>query len=117
MKTLHVVKWAALTFAFLCSAHVSAQSLRCNGDLAGVGDSKASVMQKCGKPALTDWYCKPVDALFLSPNVTGGVAIVNTLPCERVDDWTYLPGSGQFVTTFRFERSVVTSMVYGDRIN
>jgi hypothetical protein len=38
------------------------------------------------------------------------------MPCERVDEWTYNPGSGQFYTTLRFEQGKLISMKYGDRV-
>jgi hypothetical protein len=37
---------------------VDAESLRCNGDLAGIGDSKASVLYKCGQPFFVESYCR-----------------------------------------------------------
>lgn len=44
----------ALAATFATSAF--GQSLCCHGDLAGVGDSKASVLQKCRTPALPDGH-------------------------------------------------------------
>lgn len=117
MNSTIVVAYAIGALNLFCMAAAHAQSLRCNGDLAGVGDSKASVMNKCGKPALTDWYCKAVIPTLPQWGGTGAAPVVTTGPCERIDEWTYFPGSGQFVTTFRFEGSVVTAVKYGDRIN
>jgi hypothetical protein len=117
MKCAIVVACAVGVLNLLAPAQVHAQSLRCNGDLAGVGYTKASVMNKCGKPALTDWFCKPVAPIVQQSTIVGAAPNVYVPPCERVDDWTYFPGYGQFVTTFRFESGVVREMKYGDRIN
>jgi|WetSurSiteA1Bulk_404760.scaffolds.fasta_scaffold316634_1 hypothetical protein len=117
MKVTLVIACAVGALGLSCVTAVHAQSLRCNGDLAGVGDTKASLMNKCGKPALTDWYCKPVPQVWQQSGVPGGAPIPVAAPCERIDEWTYYPGYGQFVTTFRFESSVVREVRYGDRIN
>ncbi len=117
MKSASIVACAAGAIVLFGACAVQAQSLRCNGDLAGVGDTKASVMNKCGKPALTDWSCKSALQVWQLPATAGGAAIPVATPCERIDEWTYYPGSGQFVTTFRFENGVVTAIKYGDRIN
>jgi hypothetical protein len=37
--------------------------------------------------------------------------------CETVDEWTYNPGYGQFMTTLRFESSRLVTISYGDRVN
>ncbi len=37
-----------------------ADSLRCSGGFADVGDSRLSVLYKCGEPTLADSYCSPV---------------------------------------------------------
>jgi hypothetical protein len=117
MNSVVVVACAAGAIFLSCATASHAQSLRCNGDLAGPGDTKGSVMNKCGKPALTDYFCKPMPQVWQQPGVNGAVPIVNNGVCERIDEWTYYPGSGQFVTTFRFENGVVTGIRYGDRIN
>ncbi|GAB3257118.1 DUF2845 domain-containing protein [Chitinimonas naiadis] len=76
-----------------------AEFLRCNGDLAGIGDNKAAVTMKCGEPVAKDSFCKPGEGA-----------------CQRVDEWTYNPGPGQFLTILRFENGVLVSIRYGDRI-
>jgi hypothetical protein len=93
----------------------SAQSLRCKNDLASVGDSRASVLLKCGEPVLKDSFCKPV-ATQPTPAPAPGGTTINVVPCETVDEWTYKPGYGQFVTTLRFEEGTLRAIKYGDRI-
>jgi hypothetical protein len=54
-----------LAAALLCTT-VHAESLRCNGDLAQVGDAKASVLQKCGTPVFVESFCKPVNQAVMT---------------------------------------------------
>lgn len=91
---------AALVCLASLPAAAGAQSHRCGNDLANVGDSKASVFDKCGEPYFKDTFCKD------GPSYA----------CERVDEWTYKPGYGQFLTTLRFERGQLVSIRYGERI-
>ena len=50
---------ATLTLGLLLSFGASAESLRCKGDFAEIGDSKGTVLQKCGEPMLKDNFCRP----------------------------------------------------------
>lgn len=100
----------------VATINVQAGSLRCNGDLAQVGDTKGSVMAKCGEPMLKDSFCKPVEASTTVPGADGKGTVVNVTPCETVDEWTCNPGSGQFYTTLRFESGTLKSMKYGARV-
>jgi hypothetical protein len=105
----------------LCAAAASfcttihAESLRCNGDLAQIGDSKASVLQKCGEPFFAESFCMRADQLFQSHASRN--ATTEYLPwCERVDEWSYNPGSGQFITILRFHAGALIFIRYGDRV-
>lgn len=115
MSTFIRFSTLAPTLALLLAIPVQAQSMRCKNDLANVGDNKASVLQKCGEPVQQDSFCKPVEK---TPGGTAanGSTIVNVSPCEKVDEWTYNPGRGQFMTTLRFESGKLTSITYGDRV-
>ncbi len=95
------------------------QTMRCKNDLAQVGDGKAAVLQKCGEPVARDSFCKPVEQQRApaAPNVPPASVTVNVLACEQVDEWTYNPGRGQFMTTLRFESGTLRSLKYGDRVN
>jgi hypothetical protein len=92
-----------------------AQSLRCKAETIGVGESRAGVLQKCGQPVTKDSFCKPVDP-STAPVAAPGATVVNVVPCEKVDEWTYNPGYGQFMTTLRVEAGKVTAITYGDRV-
>jgi hypothetical protein len=102
-----------VTLAFCAAANAG---LRCNGDIADIGDSKASVLRKCGAPFFAQTFCIPlryVDLDFVPPSDAAAAVI---LGCFPVDEWSYNPGSGQFVTTMHFEAGRLTSIRYGDRI-
>ena len=115
MNALTLPSCAAVVACALFSAGAAAQSLRCKTDLVNLGDSRATALQKCGEPAVKDSFCKPVQAQA-QPTATPGSTVVNVVPCENVDEWTYNPGYGQFMTTLRFEAGKLVSIRYGDRI-
>lgn len=93
---------ASPVFASPAQAGGDATAFRCGTDLLKLGEVKFSAVQKCGEPAAKDSFCK-----------AGPVPTSTT--CETVDEWTYNPGYGQFVTTLRFESGRLVSIVYGGR--
>jgi len=83
---------------------VAAEGMRCNNHLINTGDTKAAVLQKCGDPMLKDEYCRTA-------------AISQTaVECEKIETWTYNPGSGKFLTTLKFSRGKIISIEYGERV-
>jgi hypothetical protein len=90
----------------------SATAMRCGTDLLKVGESKVAAVQKCGEPLAADAFCKAVPPQVVAPR---GAAVAVNMPCETVDEWTYNPGYGQFMTTLRFESGRLVSITYGDR--
>jgi hypothetical protein len=104
----------ALLLAGPCWADT--RSFRCNNDLANLGDSKASVQLKCGQPLLKDAFCKTADDRAAA-KVGRARVVINGSACETVDEWTYNPGYGQFMTTLRFESGRLVSIRYGERVN
>ena len=95
------------------SASAGAQSLRCGTAVIGVGESRSGVLQKCGEPVSRDSFCKPVDPQAIAAGASGTAVV---LLCEKVDEWTYNPGYGQFMTTLRLAAGKVTAVSYGDRV-
>jgi len=91
----------------LGAGSAAAQNLRCGNTFADRGDSKMSVLSKCGEPVLRDRDCRPDP----QPNPDG-----TARPCLNVDVWSYRPGRGQFVTMLEFEQDKLTTIRYGDRI-
>ena len=122
----HFFRAAAVTLAFLASSAftgASAQSLRCKGDLAQIGNSKGTILQKCGEPVMKDSFCKPVQETVSSAPVTtptvpntSGTTNVTVNTCQQVEEWTYNPGYGQFMTMLLFEGGSLKSIRYGDRV-
>ena len=106
----------ALTTAWALLAPASAQSLRCKGDLAQIGNSKGTILQKCGEPVMKDSFCKKQDVVAALPATTAGGTAVTINSCEQVEEWTYNPGYGQFMTMLLFEGGSLTKIRYGDRV-
>ena len=107
--------FAALLAVFaISSASAETTSFRCKNDLVNLGESKASVLQKCGEPVVKDSFCKPIEPAVTAsaPNAT----VINVNACQNVDDWTYNPGRGQFMTSLQFEAGKLTTIKYGDRV-
>lgn len=100
----------AVFVALPCSA--SAESLRCGGGLVAEGESRISVLYKCGQPVLADTYCAPVyypGTLNVVPE-----PLANTLvPCQQIEEWLYERGPGQMLATVYLRSGVVQSIAYG----
>ena len=101
---------AVAALAAAASAH--AESLRCDGGIAGEGDSRLAVLYKCGAPLLADRYCagvyyagtlQPVPEPFASAFV----------PCQVTEEWLYDRGPGNLLATVRLRAGVVESIRYG----
>lgn len=104
-----------MVVSLLTAGAAQAQSFRCDAGLASVGESKAGVLQKCGEPALQSSYCQAAEpATRAAPDKAQ--LTVNVLPCVTVDEWTYNPGKGKFLTTLRFENGELSSISQGERV-
>ena len=109
MNALLRVACAALVCGVVAPA--GAESLRCNGALASEGDSKISVLYKCGQPVLTDSFCAPVYVPgSLQP--VPPTLIVGVVPCLAVEEWLYDRGPGNLMATVRFRDGRVSSIRY-----
>ena len=126
MKFFSFMLVAVILAAPFFPATADTTSLRCRNDLVNVGDGKASALLECGEPVVKDAFCKPVEtvttATMLSPlprlpTTTATTTTVTTGGCTTVDDWTYNPGYGEFMTTLRLESGKLTRITYGDRVN
>ncbi|MEO7887753.1 MAG: DUF2845 domain-containing protein, partial [Polaromonas sp.] len=49
-------------------------------------------------------------------NSTGATTNVTVNTCQQVEEWTYNPGYGQFMTMLLFESGSLASIRYGDRV-
>jgi hypothetical protein len=94
-----------------------AESLRCNGHFAEVGDSRASLLFKCGEPAVRDSFCAPVYRAGSTPPgqlpqpLPAPIAQA-LLPCIAVDEWLYERGPGNLMATVRLQSGVIQSIRY-----
>ncbi|MGN6829700.1 DUF2845 domain-containing protein [Paucibacter sp. M5-1] len=89
-----------------------AESLRCEGASAAEGDSKLSVLHKCGRPLLSDAYCEPVYYAGTANPVPAPIAGAH-VPCQPIEEWLYDRGPGNLMATVRFRAGVVQSIRYG----
>jgi hypothetical protein len=88
-----------------------AESLRCNGQSVEVGNSRLSLLHKCGEPVLKDSFCAPVytyPTYQLNPVPLVGPGV----PCLPVDEWLYDRGPGNLMATVRLQSGVVRSITY-----
>ena len=94
------------------SPAAQAESLRCNGTSASVGDSRLAVLHKCGEPTLRDSYCAPIYQPYSRHPVPWPLAGAMA-GCLPVDEWLYDRGPGNLMATVRFQYGVVQSIRYG----
>jgi hypothetical protein len=90
----------------------SAESLRCPGGMVAEGDSRLSVIYKCGQPQLADTYCAPVyypGTLEVVPQPLASAIV----PCQLVEAWLYERGPGNLLATVYLRSGVVQSISYG----
>ena len=106
---------AALAIAAIsCFTPVStlAESLRCTAGTASEGDSRLSLLYKCGPPVLSDSFCAPVyyaGTLNLAPDFYVGAVV----PCQQTEELIYERGEGNLVATVRVRSGVIRSISYG----
>jgi hypothetical protein len=89
-----------------------AESLRCPGGIAAEGDSRLSLVYKCGQPQLADSFCAPV---FYGPWPTPVPEpfASSVLPCQLTELWMYERGPGNLIATVTLRAGKVQSITYG----
>lgn len=93
----------------LLSLPAQADSLRCSGGTVEEGDSRVSLLQKCGPPQLQDSFCAPVfqnKSLVPVPEPFAS----NAVPCQQIDDWIYDRGRGNLAAAVRIRSGAVQSI-------
>ncbi len=90
---------------------VNAESLRCNGEIVSEGDSKLSLLYKCGPPLLADTFCAPV-YVGQWPQVLPNWIAGTYVPCQVVEEWLDDRGEGNLRATVRLRSGVVQSIKY-----
>lgn len=120
IRTMRTFAASALfcLLALMRAGGASAQSLSCGGTLSGVGDSKFSVVQKCGEPMSKEFVCvpRPQVAWVLSPYPGGPAQQVVTQQCVPMEDWVYHRGQGNFLGIVRFYNGAIESVRDGEKM-
>lgn len=106
----------ASTLALQTPAAAQTKTFTCGRDFAQIGDSRAVVEMKCGKPAATDSFCKKIEPGVYPNGVPPHGAVVQINACEVLHEWIYKPGTGQFVTILRFREGELVEIKYGPRL-
>ena len=99
------------TLVALQGLPANAEVLRCKGHFAQEGDSRLSVLYKCGQPLLADRYCAPVYYSGTPYQVPEPYASIY-VPCQQTEEWLYDRGPGNFMATVRFRSGIVQSITY-----
>ena len=89
-----------------------AESLRCAGGLVSEGDSRLSLVYKCGQPQLMDSFCAPV-YYGPWPNPVPEPFAGAVVPCQLTEQWLYERGPGNLVATVTLRAGKVQSISYG----
>jgi len=109
------VSWAVcgvLGLSLGLNTAARAESLRCHGEIVSEGDTRLTVLRRCGQPALKDARCAPVFvAGRVQPLPEHLAALV--APCVTIEDWLYERGPGFLPATVRFRGGVVQAIFYG----
>ncbi len=98
--------------AALPATPARAESLSCPAGIASEGDSRLSVMYKCGQPQLADSGCAPVfyaGTLYVVPEPFASAYV----PCQVTEQWLYERGAGNMIAVVRFRAGTVQSITYG----
>jgi Protein of unknown function (DUF2845) len=117
MKPLPVLRASrflpvAALLLWACCMPAQAESLRCAGGIAAEGDSRLSVIYKCGQPVLRDSYCAPV-YLNGNPNPVPEPFASALAPCLLTEELLYDRGEGNLMATVRIRSGVIQSITYG----
>jgi hypothetical protein len=113
MSPFTAVRAAAVVVLLLqAPPEARADMLRCNGAGASAGDSKLSVLYKCGQPVAADAFCAPVHVQGSRHPMPPGLAQA-VVPCHAVEEWLYDRGPGNLMATVRFRDGKVQSIRYG----
>lgn len=112
MGRMRARRFLASAFLLACATPVAAESLQCNGSLASEGDSRLSLLYKCGEPVLKDSWCAPVYQRG-SPYPVPEPFARTLAPCIVIEEWLYDRGPGNLMAQVRFRGGVIESIRYG----
>ncbi len=89
-----------------------AGTLACDGGIASEGESRLSLVYKCGQPVARDAFCAPVYYKGSRNPVPEPIAS-HVVPCVDVEEWVYERGPGNLLATVRLRGGKVQSITYG----
>ena len=89
-----------------------AESLRCAGGLVSEGDSRLSLVYKCGQPKLVDSFCAPV-YYGAWPTPVPEPFASTVLPCQLTEQWLYERAPGNLLAAVTLRAGKVLSISYG----
>ncbi|HKB54678.1 MAG TPA: DUF2845 domain-containing protein [Ramlibacter sp.] len=107
----HGLALGAIVAAATWPRAAAAESLRCSRGIVAEGDSRVSVIYKCGQPNLSDTFCAPVyypGTLDIVPEPLASALV----PCLVIEQWLYERGPGNLTATVYLRSGVVQSIVY-----
>lgn len=90
---------------------VRAESLRCTGGSVSEGDSRLSLIYKCGAPDASDVVCAPVyyaGSLDVVPEPWASLVV----PCQPIEQFIYSRGPGELLATIYIQHGIVQSITY-----
>ena len=106
-----VSRFAVFAAGWLLASVSFADALRCTGGIASEGDSRVSLVYKCGQPVARDAFCAPIhykNSLNLVPESIG----LSVVPCIEVEEWIYERGPGNLTATVRLRSGKVQAITY-----
>jgi len=112
MKTPGRAVLALAAGAVACAAAMGARaddSLRCDGGIVSIGDSKLDLLGKCGSPALVEE--RPVE--FSQLSILPGAAPSEQRSATTIEKWTYDFGPSRFVQIVSLELGRVVRVERG----
>ena len=101
--------WLVLAAASLAPAPALADSLRCQGGLVSVGDTKLDLLGKCGRPTLAEQRTVERGGAVL----VGRQGTLDQVAAVPVETWTYNFGPRQFVQFVTLEAGRITAVERG----
>jgi len=107
-----IVRICCAIMLVAASTAAGAESLRCNGQSVSEGDSRLSLLYKCGEPSMADVYCVPINYQPMLQPVSAGYESV-VVPCLLVEEWLYDRGPGNLIAVVRIRSGTVQSINYG----
>jgi hypothetical protein len=101
-----------LSLGWIAACPAQAESLRCTEGIVAEGDSRLSLVHKCGEPTLQQSFCATVYYSTTGYPVPDYLAPL-VAPCVLVEEWLYDRGAGNMMATVRIRSGRVESITYG----